>query len=128
MTIAYWTVLIAALLPIVFAGIAKTGARDYDNRQPRAWLAGLEGWRQRANWAQNNMHEAFPPFAAAVIIAQVAGGHQATINALACAYLLLRCAYGALYIADRDLPRSLAWIGAMGCVIALFVTAAWSPA
>lgn len=124
MTIAYWTVLIAALLPIVFAGISKAGARDYDNRQPRVWLQSIGGWRQRANWAQSNMHEAFAPFAAAVIIAHAAGGHQGTIDALACIYLLLRCSYGALYIADRDLLRSLAWLGAMACVIGLFITAA----
>ena len=34
MTIAYWCVLIAGLLPYVAAGIAKWD-RTYDNRDPR---------------------------------------------------------------------------------------------
>jgi uncharacterized MAPEG superfamily protein len=124
MTIAYWTVLIAALLPIVFAGVAKAGAPSYDNREPRRWLDGLQGWRRRANWAQNNSHEAFPPFAAAVIIAQLAGGSQTMVDALALLYLGFRVAYGVLYMADRHVPRSLAWLAAMACVIGLFITAA----
>ena len=45
-TLAYWCVLIVALLPIVCTGIAKAGMfgksrKDggYDNDNPRAWLA-----------------------------------------------------------------------------------------
>eukprot|EP01035_Chromulina_nebulosa_P035064 gene35064-47116_t len=45
-----------------------TGGKDFDNAAPRVMLAKLDGWRQRANWAQLNGFEAFPPFAAAVII------------------------------------------------------------
>ena len=68
-TVAYWCVLIAALLPIVCAGIAKWGAfnkprRDggYDNANPRAWLARQTDWRARANAAQANSFEALPFF------------------------------------------------------------------
>jgi len=125
-TIAYWTVLIAALLPIVFAGAAKVGASSYDNREPRRWLDGLQGWRRRANWAQNNSHEAFAPFAAAVIIAHLAGGPQAMIDALALSFLGFRMAYGVLYMADWHVLRSVAWLAAMACVIGLFITAAAS--
>ena len=69
MTFAYWSVLLAALLPLIWAGIAKTGADGYDNHKPRVFLEKLRGRSQRANWAQTNAYEAFPPYAAAVIIA-----------------------------------------------------------
>ena len=124
MTIAYWCVLVAALMPIVFTGVAKS-APGYDNRRPRAWLAAREGVHERAHAAQLNAFEAFPPFAAAVIIAHLAGGaEQSTVDGLAVLWLLLRAGYGAAYLADRDLLRSTLWTGALAVVIALFVVAA----
>ncbi len=75
-TIAYWCVLIAALLPIACAALAKYGMmgtprRDggFDNHNPRGWLARQTDWRGRANAAQHNTFEALPFFFAAVIIA-----------------------------------------------------------
>jgi uncharacterized MAPEG superfamily protein len=123
-TIAYWTVLAAAILPIVWAGVAKVGGRDYDNRNPRAWLANLKGPRMRAHAAQQNAHEAFPPFAAAVIIAHQFAVGQGLIDSLALLWLGLRCAHGGFYIADLHWLRSLVWCAAMVCVVALFVAAA----
>ena len=35
MAIALWTLLLAVLMPIVCAGIAKVGPGRYDNRNPR---------------------------------------------------------------------------------------------
>lgn len=123
MTLAYWCVLIAVFLPFVLAGLAKS-ERGFDNRRPRQWLAERGGWRQRANWAQQNQFEAFPPFAAAVIIAHLAGAEQGWVNALALAWVLLRVLYAALYIGNRASARSLVWTAALACVIALFVMAA----
>ena len=72
---AYWCVLIAAVLPYVWIALAKTGAAGYNNRNPRAWVARQEGnYRvQRANAAHLNAFEAFAPFAAGVVMAQLAG-------------------------------------------------------
>ena len=87
-------VALAALLPIVFAGLAKRQG-GYDNRAPRAWLAQLEGAQARAQAAQENSHEAFPPFAAAVILAVVLAPERvAEITTFAYAFLGLRLAYG----------------------------------
>ena len=73
MAIAYWCILIAALLPYVWVFIAKRGPR-YDNRDPRGWLAKQDNPRaHRANSAQFNAFEAFAPFAAGVLMAQFAG-------------------------------------------------------
>ena len=59
MSTALWTLLIAALMPVVCAGISKAGATDrYDNRNPRDWLARREGYRARAYAAQQNSWEA----------------------------------------------------------------------
>ncbi len=124
MTTAYWCVLAAALMPYAFAGIAKFGDRRYDNRAPREFLASVDGPQKRADWAQQNSFEAFPAFAAAVIIAHLAQGSQAAVNALAVAFVLLRLIYGWAYINDRPTLRSLVWIAALGCVVALFVVAA----
>ncbi|WP_293393661.1 MAPEG family protein [Nevskia sp.] len=126
MTTAYWCVLIAAYLPIAWTGMAKFGAggKDFDNAAPRAMLAKLDGWRQRANWAQLNGFEAFPPFAAAVIIAHLVAVPQARIDLLAMAFIAARIVYGILYLANLPTLRSLAWMIATGCVVALFVSAA----
>ena len=56
-------ILIAGLLPLICAAIAKWGDKTYDNHNPRGWLASQEGMRARANAAQQNSLEAFPFFA-----------------------------------------------------------------
>jgi len=113
-------VALAALLPIVFAGIAKRQG-GYDNRAPRVWLARLEGAQARAQAAQENSHEAFPPFAAAVIFAMVLAPERVSeVTTLAYAFLGLRLAYGWAYITDRDKLRSLLWILALACTLRIF--------
>ena len=124
MTTAYWCVLVAILMPIFWAGIAKGGARSFDNARPRDYLANLQGWRQRANWAQANSYESFPSFAAGVIIAHLAGAAQPTIDMLALGYVAARIIYKIFYIADRATLRSLAWAAGLVCIIGLFVAAA----
>jgi len=65
--VAYWCVLVAALLPYVWTTVAKGSGERYDNRDPRGWIARQTNPRvQRANSAQLNAFEAFAPFAAGV--------------------------------------------------------------
>jgi uncharacterized MAPEG superfamily protein len=124
MTIAYWCVLVAALLPFVFTAIAKFAGPGFNNRRPRDFQAQLTGMRARAHWAHLNSFEAFPPFAAAVIIAHQLAAPQGSVDALAVAFIVARLAYGALYIADLQLMRSIVWTIGLGCVVALFVISA----
>ncbi len=124
MTIAFWCVLIAALMPFVLAGIAKAGDRSFNNRRPREWYETVTGYRKRAWWAQQNSFEAFPLFAAAVIIAHVAGGSQSGVDILAILFIAARIAYATCYLADVHLIRSLAWLVGLGACIGLFVIAA----
>jgi uncharacterized MAPEG superfamily protein len=126
MSFAYWTVLLTALLPIVWVGVAKSGADGYDNHKPRIFLAGLKDWPQRANWAQANAFEAFPAFAAAVIIAHLAGANQLLIDSLAGVFLIVRIAHGIFYIRDMPTPRSWDWNVGYLCTMVLFLAAGWA--
>lgn len=126
MAIAYWCVLIAALLPYVWVFVAKTGAPGYNNRNPRAWVAKqTDNYKvQRANAAHLNAFEAFAPFAAGVMMAQLAGVDPERITFLAIAFIVFRVLHGAFYMADAQLMRSLSWMGGFSCVLALLVMAA----
>lgn len=123
MTVALWMVLVAALLPYLWAILAKS-ARGYDNRAPRQFLATATGWRKRADWAQQNSFEAFAAFAAAAIIAHMLVGPSARADALAVGFVAFRLLHGLLYIMDKASLRSLAWLGGFSCMIGLFLLAA----
>jgi uncharacterized MAPEG superfamily protein len=120
MHFSYWMVLAAALMPYLTVGGAK-GQKGYDNNRPRSYMARLEGWRARANWAHQNHFEAFPAFAAAIIIAQLKGTPQHVIDLLAGIFILARIAYTAAYLGNQASLRSLIWFLGMVCTIALFV-------
>ncbi len=116
-------VMVAGLLPIVCAGIAKWGARDYDNHDPRAWLARQDQWRARANAAQHNSLEAFPFFAAAVRLALHSGADAAVVAPWGWAFVALRLVYIYCYVADRASLRSIVWLLGLAVVIRLFAMA-----
>jgi uncharacterized MAPEG superfamily protein len=123
MTVALWCVLVAGILPYVATLIAKSGREAFDNRDPRSWLAKQEGFRRRANAAQLNGFEAFPFFAAAVIIAHVLNGPQSLVNALALLFIAARVLHLIFYLANQATLRSLVWFAGFGSVIAIFVVA-----
>jgi len=125
MTTAILCMLIAGVLPIVSAGISKAGLKDYDNHNPREWLSRLGGFRARANAAQANAWEAFPFFAAGVLAAQWMQVPQGRIDLLAVAFVALRVAYLALYLADLATLRSVVWIIAWGISGSLYLSALW---
>jgi uncharacterized MAPEG superfamily protein len=124
MTVALWCVLAAALLPYLAATIAKAGGERYSNRNPRGWLERQQGFRARANSAQLNSFEAFPFFAAAVIVAHMLQAPQERIDALAVIFVVARVAYLVCYLADWHWARSVAWlVGWLACIF-LFVSGA----
>ena len=125
-TLAYWCVLIAALLPIVCSVIAKSGlygkSRNhggFDNENPRAWLARQTDWRSRANAAQANSFEALPFFIGAVIIAQQLGAYQARLDVLAFLFVFLRVLYIMMYVAGLSTVRSIVWTMAFAVNVAI---------
>lgn len=124
MTIAYWCILIAALLPYVWVAFAKAGPK-YNNRDPRGWLARQDNPRaQRANSAHLNAFEAFAPFAAGVLMAQFAGVDPGRISLLAMIFIAFRILHGIFYLTNIHALRSLAWTGGIICVVVLMVQAA----
>ncbi|MFT3897648.1 MAG: MAPEG family protein [Thermomonas sp.] len=126
MSIAYWCILAAALLPYALTFIAKAGGPDYNNRNPRAWIAKQSGnYRvQRANAAHLNAFEAFAPFAAGVLMAQLAGVDPALVVRLSLAFVAFRVLHAIFYLADKPPLRSLSWLGGFVCVVWLMVAAA----
>lgn len=127
MTIADFCILVACLLPIACAGIAKSKGfgkprRDggFDNRSPRQWLATLQGWQARANAAQQNSFEALPIFIAGVLVAERLNATQSLVDGLALAFLAARFGYIGAYLADRANLRSVLWALGLACCIALF--------
>ncbi len=126
LTVAYWCVVVASLLPIACAGLAKWGMfgtprrqGGYDNNHPRAWLARQTDWRARANAAQANSFESLPFFIGAVIIAHQLGASQLRLDVLAFLYVVLRLLYIMMYVADLATVRSLVWVLALVANIAI---------
>lgn len=125
MTIAYWCILIAALLPYVWVFIAKQSGERYNNHDPRSWQEKQTNPRsRRANAAQLNGFESFPAFVAGVLMAQLAGVDPQTISVLAVVFVVGRVLHGVFYVTNRAALRSLAWLVGMLCVLALIVMAA----
>lgn len=125
-SLAYWCLLIAALLPIACAGLAKAGMfgkpkreGGFDNANPRVWLARQKDWRARANAAQANSFEALPLFMAAVIIAHQLGAQQGRLDILAFLFVVLRILYIMMYVAGMPRARTTVWVAALAVNIAI---------
>ena len=103
MLISYGAVLVAGIMPVVCAGIAKSGLKGYDNSDPRAWLARQTGFRARANAAQANCFEAFPFFAVGVVLALLTGVDPATVDA--------KSVIDGMQLVEKKLFKSLAGHG-----------------
>lgn len=124
MTVAFWCVLIAIFLPYICIGIAKFSQGKFgprENHDPRAFLETLDGFAKRAHSAQLNSFEVTPAFAAAVIIAHLAGNAElVTINVLAVLFITSRLLFIICYIADWAALRSLVWFVGMGLIASFF--------
>lgn len=125
MSIAYWCILAAAVLPYLWYSVARAFAGRIDNHDPRLGMGRLEeGRARRANNAQYNAFEAFAPFAAAVLMAQFAGVDPVRVTQLAIAFIVARVLHGVFYIADVHALRSLAFAAGYACILWLMVLAA----
>lgn len=126
-TVAYWCVFMAVLLPLVCAGLAKSGGfgkprreGGYDNHNPRAWMARQYDWHARANAAQANSFEALPFFMGAVIVAHQLGAGQTLLDILAFVFVMLRIFYIMMYVSDMPRARSAVWGAAFLVNVAIF--------
>lgn len=123
MPLAYWCVLVAALMPLALVAYAKAGSRD--NHNPRDAVADLPDMKRRAYAAHQNAYENFPFFAAAVITATMLGASISTVNILAALYIVLRAVHALLYIIDAAAARSIVYTAGLLVNIAIFVLPAF---
>lgn len=123
MTTPFWCIAIVWLMAYPPSWVAvlwmhKHGG--FDNHLPRRQAQGLEGFGLRAKSAHYNSLEAVPGFAAAVFVAHLGGGNPAVMTQLCIAFILVRCLYVALYLADLAALRSVAWTAGLLLTGALF--------
>ena len=117
--------LFASQLPIVAAGMAKSGTyrakeNRYDNNEPRLWLERqTDPRRRRANAAQANSFEALPFLFSAVLFALYLKAPLGLVNGMLVAWLVLRAVYLWCYLNDKASLRSLVWSVALLVNIAL---------
>jgi uncharacterized MAPEG superfamily protein len=121
MTVALWCVIVAGVLPVLCAALAKGMGKGFDNTRPREWLAQQEGAPGRAQAAQQNSWEAFAFFSACVFAAHLAHAPQARIDALALAFIVARVLYILCYVTDKATMRSFVWLAGFALALAIFL-------
>jgi uncharacterized MAPEG superfamily protein len=100
--------------------ISVDGAGRYDNARPRDPAFFRAGIRERALGAHQNGIEAFPFFAAAVLLAEFRAAPQNLINELSMLFLIVRMAYVLTYVGDRPTLRSILWVLGFAITVAIF--------
>jgi len=132
MTIAEYCILGAVLLYLLtIAPFKPLGGRAFDNSKPRDPEFYKDPLRSRALGAHLNGIEAFPFFAAAVLLAEFRLCPQRFIDELAVLFLIVRIAYVFTYLGNRPTLRTILWsVGFVINVAIFFMPAAkaWLPA
>jgi len=110
MTVAEYCIFACvALYLLTIVPVKWIGFRDYDNSKPRNPAFYQDAIRARALGAHQNGIEAFPFFAAAVLLAEFRAAPQNLINELAVLFLIVRIAYVFTYLGNRSRLRSILW-------------------
>jgi uncharacterized MAPEG superfamily protein len=110
MTIAEWCVFGAVILYLLtIAPFKAIGFRRFDNSRPRDPAFYQDPIAARALGAHLNGIEAFPLFAAAVLLAEFRTGPQRLINEVAVLFLIVRVAYVLTYLGNRPTLRTILW-------------------
>jgi len=124
-----WCLLIAGLLPIaakVPVVYFQNRDKGYDNRHPRAQQERLTGAGARAVAGHYNAYEAFPFYAAAILLV-IATNQITPFNiSLAVSFIVFRIAYHIFYIVNWDKLRSLVWLFAFLCPVLMIAQTAIS--
>lgn len=127
MTVPFWCLFIAAMLPISLSWVSgyfrQKELGEVDNKEPRVQCAQLTGPGRRAVAAQQNAWEALAMFTAAVMVAHLAGADAAKMAIAAQVFIVARLLHALFYIIDKDVLRSIAFLTSWGCTIWLFVMA-----
>ena len=121
MTIAEWCVFGTLLLYLLtIASVKGASWRRFDNSKPRDAAFYADPIRARALGAHQNGIEAFPFFAAAVLLAEFRQAPQHLIDELAILFVIVRIAYVFTYLGDRPTLRSILWSLGFAINVAIF--------
>ena len=128
MTIPFWSLLVAAVLPILLSWVSGYHRNKQfgviDNKNPREQNAKLTGAGARAVAAQSNAWEAFAFFTAAVMVSHLLGADTEKAAMVSMIFVSARILHGIFYLADKDVLRSLCFLVGFGCSLWLFLMAA----
>ena len=105
---------------LTIASIKWIGFRRFDNAKPRDPAFYDHPIARRALGAHQNGIEAFPFFAAAVLLAEFRTGPQRLIDDLAVLFLIVRIAYVFTYLGNRPTLRSILWSLGFAINLAIF--------
>src|ERR1700752_5016044 len=121
MTVAEYCIFACvAIYLLTIVSVKRSGSGEYDNAKPRDPAFYEDALRARALGAHQNGIEAFPFFAAAVLLAEFREAPQNLINELAVLFLIVRIAYVFTYLGDRPRLRSILWNIGFAINIAIF--------
>jgi len=123
MATAEWCILCVVILAYATVFPAKAlGRREFDNANPRNQSFYTPGFRVRSLGAHQNGMEAIPFFAAAVVLAEMHGAAQRSLDWLAVGFTLSRVAYVGCYLADVPTVRSILWTVGFAFNLAIFLS------
>jgi uncharacterized MAPEG superfamily protein len=121
MTAAEWCVFGTLMLSLLtIASFKWAGFRRFDNARPRDPNFYDGAIAARALGAHQNGIEAFPFFAAAVLLAEFRVCPQHLVDELAILFLIVRIAYVFTYLGNRPTLRSILWSIGFAINIAIF--------
>jgi uncharacterized MAPEG superfamily protein len=129
MTIPFWCLLVAVILPYVYFAfaaplrIAQFGA-ELDKHTPRSQDPALRGRAARAQGAHTNGLEALAYFSPAVIVAHLAHADPEWSARLAVGFVVCRLVHGAAYLGDRPPLRTAFFALGFLASLGLFILAA----
>ena len=121
MTIAEWCVFAIVMLYLLsIAPIKWLRFRRFDNSRPRDAAFYEDPIAARSLGAHQNGIEAFPFFAAAILLAEFRACPQRLVDELAVLFVIVRIAYVFTYLGDRPTLRSILWSIGFSINIAIF--------
>ena len=115
----FWTILVAVLLPYVWATVAMVFKIKMDGKidlkTPREQTKKLEGTGKRADAAQSNAWEALAVFTACFLTAVAAGVEAEQISLFAMLWVAFRLLHGIAYVSNLAYLRMFGFAAAMFC-------------
>ena len=119
--LVYTSMLTAALwIPYIICQVMTNGPLQPNNYVDPALPRPVPSWGQRAHRTYLNAVEVFAPFAALVIVAQIAGKANATTAFLSASFFYLRLAHAIVYWAGLPYLRTILFTLAFVAEVGIF--------